>query len=51
MRDIKDVETTDCANQRLLTPDGADRMHDLGLLLAANGIAHRPPYRHLGMVS
>ena len=38
MRDAKDVAPTDCANQRLLTPDGADRMHDLGLLLAANGI-------------
>ena len=38
MRDAKDVAPTDCANQRLLTSDGADRMHDLGLLLAANDI-------------
>ncbi len=38
MRDIKNVAPTDCANQRLLTADGADRMGDLGLLLAANDI-------------
>ena len=38
MRDAKDVAPTDCENQRLLTPNGADRMGDLGLLLATNGI-------------
>ena len=37
-RDAKGVAPTDCANQRMLTPEGADRMEDLGLLLAANDI-------------
>ena len=36
--DPKGVLPTDCANQRLMTLDGKDRMRDLGILLAGNGI-------------
>lgn len=37
-RDIKDVAPDDCANQRILTPEGGARMGDLGILLAGNDI-------------
>jgi len=36
--DPRGVLPTDCARQRLMTPDGRDRMRDLGILLAGNGI-------------
>lgn len=36
--DIKDVAPTDCANQRILSPQGQTDMVNLGILLAGNGI-------------
>ena len=36
--DIKDVSPTDCANQRILSPQGQTDMVNLGILLAGNGI-------------
>lgn len=36
--DAFDVAPTDCANQRVLSPEGTDRMKDLGVLLAGNGL-------------
>lgn len=36
--DPRGVLPTDCANQRVMTPDGQDQMRDLGILLAGNGI-------------
>lgn len=36
--DPRGVDPTDCANQRIMTPEGMDRMRDLGILLAGNGI-------------
>lgn len=37
--DIKDVAPTDCANQRVLSAEGAADMQNLGNLLATNGVA------------
>ena len=36
--DIQDVAPTDCANQRVLSPQGQTDMVNLGILLAGNGI-------------
>ena len=36
--DAEGVAPTDCANQRVLSPEGAADMVDLGILLAGNGI-------------
>jgi hypothetical protein len=36
--DIKNVAPTDCANQRLLSAEGAEDMRTLGVLMAANGL-------------
>jgi phosphohistidine phosphatase SixA len=36
--DIKDVAPTDCANQRVLSPQGAADMRTLGVLMVANGV-------------
>jgi phosphohistidine phosphatase SixA len=36
--DPSGVLPTDCANQRVMTADGMDRMRDFGVLLAGNGI-------------
>jgi len=36
--DTDGVAPTDCANQRMLSPQGAESMADLGMLLAANEI-------------
>jgi phosphohistidine phosphatase SixA len=36
--DIKDVAPTDCANQRVLSPQGAEDMRTLGVLMVANGL-------------
>lgn len=36
--DIKNVAPTDCANQRVMTPQGMQDMRNLGTLLASNGI-------------
>ena len=36
--DAEGVAPTDCANQRVLSPEGAASMVDLGILLAGNGI-------------
>ena len=37
-RDVKDVAPTDCANQRIMTPLGEERMRSLGILMAGNGL-------------
>ncbi|WP_300057406.1 histidine phosphatase family protein [uncultured Roseobacter sp.] len=37
-RDVIGVAPTDCANQRIMTPEGQDRMREMGILLAGNGI-------------
>ncbi len=37
-RDVKDVAPTDCANQRVMTPLGEERMRSLGILMAGNGL-------------
>jgi phosphohistidine phosphatase SixA len=36
--DIKDVAPTDCTNQRVLSPQGAEDMRTLGVLMVANGL-------------
>ena len=36
--DEKDVAPDDCANQRVMSPEGARNMRDLGTLMASNGI-------------
>jgi hypothetical protein len=36
--DEEDVAPTDCANQRVMSPEGAENMRDLGALMAANGL-------------
>lgn len=36
--DDKNVAPTDCANQRVMSPEGAQNMRDFGSLLASNGI-------------
>lgn len=36
--DVKDVAPTDCANQRVLSPQGAEDMRTLGVLMTANGL-------------
>ena len=36
--DAKDVAPTDCANQRVLSPQGVEDMRNLGTLLAANDV-------------
>jgi hypothetical protein len=36
--DIKNVAPTDCANQRLLSAQGAEDMRTLGVLMTANGL-------------
>lgn len=36
--DIKNVSPTDCANQRILSDQGAEDMRTLGILMAANGV-------------
>ncbi len=38
VRDVKDVAPTDCANQRVMTPLGEERMRSLGILMAGNGL-------------
>ena len=38
MLDEPNVTPTDCANQRVMSPEGRDNMADLGALLASNGI-------------
>jgi hypothetical protein len=38
MRDVDGVAPRDCGDQRLLSPQGAQDMIDLGILLAGNGI-------------
>lgn len=37
-RDVKDVLPGDCANQRVMTPLGEERMRSLGILMAGNGL-------------
>ncbi len=37
-RDAKDVAPTDCANQRVLSAEGAEDMRNLGTLMAANDV-------------
>ena len=36
--DVKNVAPTDCANQRVLSPQGAEDMRTLGVLMTANGL-------------
>lgn len=36
--DEKNVAPTDCDNQRIMSEDGAERMIDLGVLMAVNGL-------------
>ncbi len=36
--DAPDVAPADCTNQRVLSPEGRERMRDLGMLLASNGV-------------
>jgi phosphohistidine phosphatase SixA len=36
--DITNVAPTDCANQRVLSPQGAEDMRTLGVLMVANGV-------------
>ena len=36
--DIKDVGPSDCANQRILSPEGREAMQNLGTLMAQNGV-------------
>jgi hypothetical protein len=36
--DVKNVAPTDCANQRILSPQGAEDMRTLGVLMTANGL-------------
>ncbi|MEL6169772.1 MAG: ester cyclase [Pseudomonadota bacterium] len=36
--DEKNVAPTDCANQRVMSDEGADNMRDLGTLFASNGV-------------
>ncbi len=38
MRDQKEVAPDDCANQRLMTPEGKDKIRQMGVLLATNDI-------------
>ena len=38
MRDVKDVLPGDCANQRVMTPLGEERMRSMGILMAGNGL-------------
>ena len=37
-RDVKDVEPTDCENQRIMTALGEERMRSMGILMAGNGL-------------
>ncbi len=37
-RDAVGVATTDCDNQRIMTEEGRERMRDMGILLAGNGL-------------
>ena len=37
-RDLKDVRPADCANQRVMTPLGEERMRAMGILMAGNGL-------------
>lgn len=36
--DIKGVEATDCANQRIMSPEGRARMREMGILMASNEV-------------
>lgn len=36
--DVEDVAPDDCADQRVMSPEGARDMRDLGALMAADGV-------------